>query len=62
MRHIDDVKKENQGLKDSVANLAKSMTKIAKASSQTEEKANKAFDLADIVKMKVAQEEKAKKN
>ena len=43
-------------MKDSVANLAKSMTKIAKASSQTEEKANKAFDLADIVKMKVAQE------
>ena len=47
-------------MKDSVANLAKGMTKIAKASSQTEEKANKAYDLADIVKMKVAQDEKAK--
>ena len=48
-------------MKDSVANLAKSMTKIAKASSQTEVKANKAYDLADIVKMKVAQEEKEEK-
>lgn len=48
-------------MKDSVANLAKSMTKIAKASSQTEEKAIKAYDLADIVKMKVAQEEAKKK-
>ena len=47
-------------MKESVANLAKGMTKIAKASSQTEEKANKAYDLADIVKMKVAQDEKAK--
>ena len=43
-------------MKESIANLAKSMKKIATASSETEAKANKAYDLADIVKMKVAQE------
>ena len=43
-------------MKDSIANLANSMKKVAKASSETEATATKAFDLADIVKMRVAQE------
>ena len=43
-------------MKESIANLASGIKKVATASSETEVKANKAFDLADIVQMKVAQE------
>ena len=43
-------------MKESVENLAKSVKKIATAGSEVEVKANRAFDLADIVKARVAQE------